>query len=52
MTDIGYIFLLDFSIFTTIDNEKQAQINFSSILKDFTLSWGESFGNSLTHDSR
>ena len=37
-------FLLDVSIFTTIDDEKEIKINLSSIVKD----WGESFGNSLT----
>ena len=44
MTYLGYIFLLDVSIFTTIDDEKEIKINLSSIVKD----WGESFGNSLT----
>ena len=30
-------FLLDVSIFTTIDDEKQVKINSSSILKDFKV---------------
>ena len=33
---LGYIFVLDVSIFTTIDDEKEVKINSSSILKDFT----------------
>ena len=36
MTYLGYIFLLGVFIFTTIDDEKEGEINFSSILKDFT----------------
>ena len=36
ITYLGYIFLLDVSIFTPIDDEKEVKINFSSILKDFT----------------
>ena len=48
MTYLGYIFLLDGSIFTTIEDEKELKINSSNILKDFTESRGESFGNSLT----
>ena len=54
ITYLGHIFLLDVSIFTIIDDEKEVKINFSSILKDFTESWGEIFGNSLTlltHDN-
>ena len=37
MTYLVYIFLLDISIFTTIDDEKEKEvkINSSSILKDF-----------------
>ena len=35
MTYLGYIFLLDAFIFTTIDDEKELKINSSSILKDF-----------------
>ena len=31
-----YIFLLDVSIFSTIDDKKEVKINSSSILKDFT----------------
>ena len=30
-------FLLDVSIFTTIDDEKQVKINSSSVLKDFKV---------------
>ena len=30
-----YIFLLDVSIFSTIDDKKEVKINSSSILKDF-----------------
>ena len=44
---LGLYVLLDVSIFTTIDDEKEVKINSSSILKDFTESWGESFGDSL-----
>ena len=36
MTYLGYIFLLDVSIFTTTDVEEEVKINFLSILKDFT----------------
>ena len=36
MTYLGYIFLLDVSIFTKIDDEKEVKIKFLSILKDFT----------------
>ena len=43
MTYLSYIFLLDVSIFTTIDDE--GQINSSSILEGFTEIWRKRFEN-------
>ena len=49
MTYLGYILLPDFSIFTTTDDEKEKKKSILQLfLKDFTQSWRESFGNSLT----
>ena len=39
---LGYIFLLDVSIFTTIDDEKEVKINSSSFLKNFIICIGVS----------
>ena len=38
MAYLGYIFVQDDSIFTTIDDEKEVKINSSRILKDFNQS--------------
>ena len=36
MAHLRYIFLLDVSIFTTIDNEKEGKNQLEVFLKDFT----------------
>ena len=37
ITHLGYIFLLDVSIFTTVDEEKEEKVNCLSILGEFYL---------------
>ena len=35
MTHLGYIFALDVSIFTTVDDEKEEKVSCSNILEEF-----------------
>ena len=37
MTYLGYIFLIDVSIFTTVDDKKEEKVNSSSVFEGFYL---------------